>query len=106
MRRLIILSGLLAAACSPAGGATMRAYPVGSFDGIRSTGPWIVRVHTGAAPSARASGDADMLDRLIVDIADDELRIGSKPGWGDTFNWGRRGTVTIDVTVSNLGKRR
>ena len=102
MRRLILCSVLLAAACSSASGAATRSYPVGAFSSVRSAGPWIVRVHTGAAPSATASGDATMLDRLSVAVANGELVIDSKSGWRDMWNWGSRGPVTIDVTVPSL----
>lgn len=103
MRRLLLASVLLAAACSPASAAT-RSFPVGGFDRIRSSGPFDVRVRTGAAPSARASGDRARLDQLVIEVTDGELRIGTRPGWngGGNWSWGDHNRTIVEVTVPAL----
>ena len=80
--------------------AATRTFPVSAFDRIQSNTPFDVRVHTGTAPSVRASGPRDALDQLRVEVADGQLRIGARSrGW---FSWNRPGKVLIDVTAPML----
>ncbi|WP_404710680.1 head GIN domain-containing protein [Sphingomonas sp. MMS24-J13] len=82
--------------------AAARNFPIGGFSRIQSNVPFTVHVHTGAAPSARAQGPQDALDRLIVDVVNGELVIRSKPGsWWSAWNWHRE-RAFIDVTVPML----
>lgn len=68
--------------------AAARDFPVGGFSRIQSNVPFDVRVHTGAAPSVRARGPQEALDRLVVEVVNGELVIRSKPGsWWSGWNW-------------------
>ena len=94
----ILAAGLLASSAS----AATRAFPVGAFDRIASSGPFTVHVRTGAAGSVRADGPQDVLDRLRIETRGGELSIGTKPGgWFSGWHMGRDKTV-IEVTVPTL----
>jgi hypothetical protein len=104
VRLSVASAGLIAAALLGAvqAQAAARNFPVGRFDRIRSDVPFDVRVHTGAAPSARAQGPQEALDRLVVEISNGELVIRSRPGsWWSGWNW-RRERAVIEVTVPML----
>lgn len=115
MRKLLAITSLavLAAACSagaqPSGdraaaegtgtGATQRSFQVGAFERVSLEGSHNVIVTVGGAPSVRAEGDAEVLDRLEVRVEDGALKIGTERG-----NWSmrRRGHATVYVTVPSL----
>ena len=98
---LLALAAIVAAA-APAAAAT-RDFPVDSFDRVRSTGPFDVRVHTGAPASAHATGDQALLDRISVTVRDGELRVGGTPGgWMSGWSWGGRRPMVVEVTVPML----
>ena len=101
MDRTVTLAAIALGMLGSAGArAATRAFPVGGFDRIQSNTPFDVHIRTGAAPSVRASGPADALDQLRVEVAGGQLRIGARSrGW---FSWSRPGKVTIDVTVPML----
>jgi hypothetical protein len=69
--------GVLTMALLGAAGAqaAARNFPASRFDRIQSNVPFDVRVHTGAAPSVRAQGPQQALDRLVVEVANGELVI-------------------------------
>jgi hypothetical protein len=48
--------------------AAERGYTITSFDRVRVEGPFAVTVATGKAPSARASGSADALERVQLRV--------------------------------------
>ena len=97
----LLLAALLLGAAAPAFADT-RDVPVGSFDGIASSGPWNVRVRTGHAPSVHVDGPREALDRLQIEVVGHELRIGTKPGsWFSGWSWHSQ-KVMIDVTVPML----
>jgi hypothetical protein len=96
--------GVLTMALLGAAGAqaAARNFPASRFDRIQSNVPFDVRVHTGAAPSVRAQGPQQALDRLVVEVANGELVIRSQRGnWWSGWNW-RRERAVIDVTVPML----
>lgn len=109
---IILASGAAAlAGCnvslgSDSGNAVDRAFPVGAFTGIAVAGPYDVAVHTGAAPSVRARGSEDALDRLQVEVEDGKLKIKPKEhfslfGWGF---WRRHDNVRLTVSVPTLDR--
>jgi len=109
---ILVASGAAAlASCnvsvgSDSGSAIERAFPVGAFTGIAVAGPYDVTVHTGAAPSVRARGGEDALDRLQVEVEDGRLKIKPKEhfslfGWGF---WRRHDKVSLAVTVPSLDR--
>lgn len=82
--------------------AATRGFPVGGFGRIQSNVPFDVQVHTGAAPSVRAQGPQEALDRLIVEVVNGELVIRSRSGsWWSGWNWHRERAI-VDVTVPML----
>jgi Putative auto-transporter adhesin, head GIN domain len=100
----IALAGCSVSVNSDTGSAVERAFPVGSFTGIAVAGPYEVGVHTGAAPSVRARGSEDALDRLQVEVEDGKLKISSERhfslfGWGF---WRTHDKVRLNVTVPSL----
>lgn len=96
----LFLSALAAALISAAPAqAAERTYAVGSFDHVRVDGPFEVHVDTGGSPGARASGSAELLDRLDITVNDTTLivRLGNG-GWGETPK--RAGAAPPVVTLS------
>jgi len=80
MRLIPAFLALLAAA--PASAAE-RGYSVTGFDRVRVEGPFAVSITTGRAPSARAIGAADALERVSVNVEGRTLRVrSSASGWG------------------------
>ncbi|MBV8972072.1 MAG: DUF2807 domain-containing protein [Sphingomonadaceae bacterium] len=93
MIRAVLAAALLAA---PAAAAD-RGFPVGAFDRISVAGSQEVTVATGHAPSVRASGDSEALDRLDIRVEGGVLKIGSKHDAG--WSWRNHGPVHVAVTV-------
>lgn len=81
------------------GPAGVKDFPVGDFKRIESAGAFDVTVRTGTAPSVRAEGPQNVLERLEVKVEGDDLVIRTKDGRG--FNWGRT-PVNVAVTVPQL----
>lgn len=112
--RVAIIGALLAAcACTSANGsgehqeasgkagtAGQRSFEVGAFHSVELAGPHDVVVTVGGAPSVRAEGDAEAIERLDIKVEDGELSIGTRhEGW---FSGSRHGRVTIYVTAPSL----
>lgn len=114
MRKAIFL-GMAAAAtaitgCSRASGsesagpATTRNFQVAGFERIEVGGPYEVTVTTGGAPSVRASGGEQAIEKMTVEVENGTLKIYSKKRSGMNFGWsgGNRHPVKIVVTVPAL----
>jgi hypothetical protein len=98
--RILLFSALAATACSPSLAAT-RNFPVGNFDRIANAAPIDVRVHVGPAPSVRANGPQQVLDKLVVEMRGGELVVRTLPGnWFS--GWRNPGRTIVDVTVPAL----
>ncbi|HEY0412914.1 MAG TPA: head GIN domain-containing protein [Allosphingosinicella sp.] len=115
MRAALILMPLVTlAGCNMAGGhgrdadrdhrVEQRAIQVaGNFDRVSLAGSPDVVVTVGGAPSVRAEGDAELLDRLEIVVKDGTLSIGYKQGGSWSWDMGRhRGHVTVYVTAPTL----
>ena len=95
-----------AAACSRGqaaedpGPSTERNYQVGAFDKIELAGAYDATVRTGSAPSVKASGGANILEKLIVEVKDGTLEI--RPEKGRSFHWGKGSRVQLTITVPSL----
>ena len=70
--------------------------------GSRSSGSPDVIVAVGGAPSVRAEGDADLIERLEVVVENGQLRIGIREGSGRWFSFRHHRGVTLHVTVPSL----
>jgi hypothetical protein len=79
-----------------------RDFQVGQFQSLSLTGLSDVNVVVGGAPSVRAEGDAEMIERLEIAVVDGDLRIGFKDGSSLRSMFGRHRTVTVHVTVPSL----
>lgn len=108
MRAAIILgSVLLLGACQASGHAdearqtAQRSFAVGAFDRIALAGSHDVIVTVGGAPSVRAEGDAEALERLEIGVEGGQLRIGNRGRSGWSWFGGHRG-ITVHVTVPAL----
>lgn len=67
---------------SPAGAAT-RNFGITGFEKVRVEGPYKVRLATGVAPFASASGSQAALDRIAVDMRGNTLVVhASNSSWG------------------------
>lgn len=107
---MILGSILLLGACNMAadaqegeggggGQAGRRDFPVGSFDRVSLAGSHNVIVTVGGAPSVRAEGDSEVLERLEVKVENGELKIGTRKGkWSMGFKHDRK-KVTVYVTA-------
>ncbi|HEX6374627.1 MAG TPA: head GIN domain-containing protein [Allosphingosinicella sp.] len=108
MRGAILMSALVLGACSMGEASeskrqmVSRDFQVGAFDKVALAGSPNVIVKVGGAPSVRAEGDAEMIEKLEVAVVNGTLRIGHKKGkW--SFGWGKnRGPVTIHVSAPSL----
>lgn len=107
---IILLSSIALAACGMAADAqegdgtpTRRAFSVGAFEAVALAGSHDVIVTVGGAPAVRAEGDAEVIERLEIEVEDGTLKIGTKRGtrWPSGF-WNNRRPVTVYVTAPAL----
>jgi hypothetical protein len=101
-----LIAALATAACARGhaeepGPNTDRNYTVGSFDKIELAGAYEATVKVGPAPSVHASGGANVLDKLVVEVDGDTLKIHPEKNRG--FHWGwKSGKVVLTITVPSL----
>ena len=84
----------------PSGAQGQRSFEVGAFQRVSLEGSHDVVVTVGGAPSVRAEGDAEAIERLEIRVEDGTLKIGTERG-----NWSfrrNRGHVTVHVTAPAL----
>jgi hypothetical protein len=99
-RRLLFLLAVTLASSQVA--AATRGYTVTGFDRIRVDGPYDVTVRTGLAPSARATGSTDAIDRISVAVQNSTLVIRpDNSGWGG-YPGAATGKVEVAITVADL----
>jgi hypothetical protein len=105
---LILAPALLLGAChmdadDGGHGHASRTFPVGGFDRIALGGPFDAVVTVSGAPSVRAEGDKEAIDRLEIRVENGQLRIGTRHdgGWSWGFS-GRHRRATLYVTVPAL----
>jgi hypothetical protein len=101
MSRFIRLAAAIALIGATAAEAAERNFPAGGgFDRVSNSTPFDVYVHTGKAPSVRATGTDEAINRLQIENRGGELHIGTKPGsWFSGWHWNRGERARIDVTV-------
>lgn len=111
MRKSIVIGmaavGVATAGCAgsrseAAGPATTRNYQVAAFDRLEVAGPYEVAVATGSAPSMQASGAEQAIERLVVEVKGNTLRIHSEKRSSWNLGWSRGRPVKLRVTVPNL----
>ncbi|WP_028968909.1 head GIN domain-containing protein [Sphingomonas sp. URHD0057] len=104
----LIAASAASAACSHdrdenPGPVVARAYQVGNFTELEAAGPFNVTVRTGARPSVQAKGNQSLIDKLVVEVDGNTLKIHpeKKNGWFGGWH-GLRGKADIVVTVPQL----
>jgi hypothetical protein len=99
-------SGCAQASGESPGPPVQRSFAVGAFERIEVAGPYDVEVRTGAAPSVRADGPENAVERMVVEVRGNELRIHPRKEkrWGLNFGsgWNKHGKVRLVVTVPRL----
>lgn len=101
MRTFLIGVLILPALGAPAGAAT-RNFGIESFTKVRVEGPYKVALTTGVAPFARASGSANGLDRVEIDVRGDTLVIDTNPSaWGG-YPGENPGPVEVSIGTHDL----
>ena len=108
MRSAILGAVLLLGACTANGGEDerpramgQRNFQVGAFEGVTLEGSHDVIVTVGGAPTVRAEGEVEELDRLDIRVEGGTLMIGSRRSerW---FSFRRHRGVTVYVTAPAL----
>src|SRR3954452_17613352 len=93
---LIALLTIAVGAGSPAEAAT-RNFGITGFTKIRVDGPYRVTLATGVAPFARASGSAQAIDRVAIDVRGDTLVVQSSADSVGGYPGQNSGPVEISV---------
>lgn len=101
MRRLLLAS-LILACSSGIAVAAGRNFTVTSFDKIRVQGPYSVTVRTGAAPSAKAAGDRNALDRMVVEVQGRTLIVRTDRGGWTGWPGASQGGAAVALTTPAL----
>lgn len=90
-----------ATASAPVDAAT-RNFAITSFDRVRIDGPYKVHLATGIAPFASATGSAQALDGLAIDVQGRTLVVHvNRSAWGG-FSSQSPGPVTISLGTHDL----
>lgn len=96
-----MIAVLAATLAVPAIGADRR-YTVTDFDRVQVEGPFAVVLKTGKAPSARAAGSRQAIERVSIDVQGRTLRVRTnRSAWGGYPDEGT-GPVTIELTTHGL----
>lgn len=101
MRTFLILAAGLAAVSAPAAAAN-RNFGITGFTKVRVDGPFRVRLGTGIAPFARASGSPAALDRVAIDVRGDTLVVHSNLSSSDSYSGKDSGPVEISLGTHEL----
>ena len=101
MFRLPLLAALVL--ISTAASAAERNFSITSFDRVRVDGPYSVRLTTGVAPFARASGSQAALDGVAIDVQGRTLVVRpSRSAWGG-YPGEQSGPVEIAIGTHEIG---
>ena len=75
MNRHLLAAALAAVAAAVPASAAERNYTVTGFDRVRLDGPYRVRMTTGVAPFARATGSSAALDSISIEVQGQTLNV-------------------------------
>ena len=99
---LLATASIATGAAVPAGAAD-RNFGVSGFDRVRVDGPYKVRLITGVAPFAIASGSAAALDSVAIDVQGRTLIVRTnRSAWGG-YPGEATGPVAITIGTHDLG---
>ena len=101
MRTFLLFAAAFAALASPATAAT-RNFGITSFTKVRVDGPFAVRLQTGVAPFARASGSATALDRVAIDVQGETLVVHNDLNASGGYPGRDNGPVEITLGTHDL----
>ena len=82
------------------GSTVNRNYQLGAFDKIEVAGSYEVKVTTGGAPGASATGGDKLLDETKVVVENGTLKIVPKKN--ERWSWGKQGKAQFTVTTAML----
>ena len=83
MRTFLLPAAALVLAFAPPAGAATRNFGITGFEKVRIEGPFKVRLTTGVAPFASASGSPAALERVAIDVRGNTLVVHSNlSSWG------------------------
>jgi hypothetical protein len=100
--RILLSAALLALTLAAPAGAATRNFGITGFDKIRVDGPFKVRLATGVAPFAQASGSPAALDRVSIEVRGNTLVVQSNvSSWGG-YPGQQAGPVEINVGTHDL----
>jgi hypothetical protein len=83
-----------------------RHYAIEDFDRVTVEGPYIVHLAIGRTSSAVAHGSREALDRMSLDVQDQEMRIRRNRGAWTGGSAANPGIVTIDLVTRSLRSAR
>lgn len=101
-RHLHFAIAAAASVASVPASAADRTYSVTGFEQIRLQGPYKVRLTTGVAPYARASGSTQALDGISVEVNSQTLTVRRNPSASSGYPGQPAGPVEIEVGVHDL----
>jgi hypothetical protein len=107
-RNLLAAFVAFAAAFPASAGAAERRFTVTDFDRVQISGAYRVRLATGRAASAIASGPRDALDRVSIEVQGRTLRVRpNRSAWGgypgeQNGPGAQNGPLTIVLTTQDL----
>jgi hypothetical protein len=94
-------AALMLALAAPASAAE-RSYTVTDFDRIQVEGPFNVVVKTGKAPSARAAGTNEAVERVSIEVQGRTLKVRpNRSAWGG-YPGKASGPAAIELTTREL----
>jgi len=101
MRNFLLASIAIATLASPAGAAT-RNFGVTGFEKVRVEGPFRVKLTTGVAPFASASGSPAAIEKVAIEMRGNTLLVhASSSSWGG-YPGQDAGPVEIDIGTHDL----
>ena len=105
MTRMLLAFSALILSAAPAAAAERR-YSVTDFERVVVEGPFNVRLTVGRSSSATASGSQAALERALIDVSGQTLRIRrNRSAWGGNPGT-QEGPLTIELVTRNLRAAR
>ena len=101
MRTFLMTAAAIAVFAGPATAAT-RNFGITSFTKVRVDGPFAVRLQTGVAPFARATGSATALDRVAIDVQGDTLVVHNDINSSGGYPGRDSGPVEVSLGTHDL----
>ena len=99
---LLVAAAAIAIGAAVPAGAADRNFGVNGFDRVRVDGPYKVRLNTGVAPFATASGSAAALDSVAIDVQGRTLIVRTnRSTWGG-YPGEATGPVAITIGTHEL----